>query len=114
MGQRGPGDDGAVEDLPPHVVAVGGLPYHTQGVQLLTNDPALARYVTARGFLRRFVIEVRGRIPRHLLDSISRGGHIDGEQLPGLDFRVAHEGRTKTFLELNLFHDDVCPPPGVP
>ncbi len=71
------------ENLPPdlgRVISVGRLDYNTEGLLLLTNDGALARYLElpTTGWLRRYRVRVNGLVTQERLNTLSDGVTIDG------------------------------------
>ena len=71
------------ESLPldmPRVISVGRLDYNTEGLLLLTNDGALARYMElpSTGWLRRYRVRARGRISQAQLDTLKEGISLEG------------------------------------
>jgi len=64
----------------PRVISVGRLDYNTEGLLLLTNDGALARYMElpATGWLRKYRVRARGRVSQAQLDELKEGISLDG------------------------------------
>jgi 23S rRNA pseudouridine2605 synthase len=71
--------DNLPSDLP-RVISVGRLDYNTEGLLLLTNDGALARYMElpATGWLRKYRVRARGRVSQAQLDELKEGISLDG------------------------------------
>lgn len=71
--------DNLPSDLP-RVISVGRLDYNTEGLLLLTNDGALARYMElpATGWLRKYRVRARGRVSQAQLDQLKDGISLDG------------------------------------
>ncbi len=63
----------------PRVISVGRLDINTEGLLLLTNDGALARYLElpATGWLRRYRVRAHGRVTQADLDKLKDGIEID-------------------------------------
>ncbi len=71
--------DNLPSDLP-RVISVGRLDFNTEGLLLLTNDGALARYMELpkTGWLRRYRVRARGRITQADLDGLKDGITVEG------------------------------------
>jgi len=71
--------DNLPSDLP-RVISVGRLDFNTEGLLLLTNDGALARYMElpATGWLRRYRVRARGRVTQAQLDALKEGISLEG------------------------------------
>lgn len=71
--------DNLPTDLP-RVISVGRLDFNTEGLLLLTNDGALARYMElpSTGWLRRYRVRARGRVSQAQLDALKDGITLDG------------------------------------
>jgi 23S rRNA pseudouridine2605 synthase len=63
----------------PRLISVGRLDFNTEGLLLLTNDGALARFLElpATGWLRRYRVRAHGSITQDRLDGLRRGVTID-------------------------------------
>ncbi|WP_374764453.1 pseudouridine synthase [Yunchengibacter salinarum] len=73
------------DSLPAHmgrVVSVGRLDMSTEGLLLLTNDGALARWLELpkHGHVRRYRVRVHGTVEPRRLDALKDGITIDGVQ----------------------------------
>ncbi|MBV8614310.1 MAG: rRNA pseudouridine synthase [Acetobacteraceae bacterium] len=71
------------EHLPremPRVISVGRLDLTSEGLLLLTNDGALARWLElpATGWLRRYRVRVHGRPDPQALAALARGVTVEG------------------------------------
>jgi 23S rRNA pseudouridine2605 synthase len=66
------------EDMP-RVVSVGRLDFNSEGLLLLTNDGALARYMElpSTGWLRRYRVRAHGRVSQAELDALKDGVVIE-------------------------------------
>jgi 23S rRNA pseudouridine2605 synthase len=64
----------------PRLISVGRLDLSTEGLLLLTNDGGLARLLElpATGWLRRYRVRARGRVPQPALDALRAGITVDG------------------------------------
>ncbi|RMB02650.1 23S rRNA pseudouridine2605 synthase [Eilatimonas milleporae] len=77
-------------DLPAHmgrVVTVGRLDMNTEGLLLLTNDGALARWLELpdTGLVRRYRVRVHGRVTDQQLAGLKDGITIDGTHYGAID-----------------------------
>ena len=70
--------DNLPKDLP-RVISVGRLDFNTEGLLLLTNDGALARYLElpSTGWLRRYRVRAKGRITQEKLNTLADGLTVD-------------------------------------
>jgi 23S rRNA pseudouridine2605 synthase len=71
------------EALPAHlprVISVGRLDVNTEGLLLLTNDGALARYLElpSTGWLRRYRVRAHGSVAPAALDALKAGSEVAG------------------------------------
>ena len=64
----------------PRVISVGRLDLNTEGLLLLTNDGALARWLElpSTGWVRTYRVRVNGRFHHKRLEEISKGVTIEG------------------------------------
>ncbi|MGH1418787.1 MAG: pseudouridine synthase [Hyphomicrobiaceae bacterium] len=62
------------------VISVGRLDFNTEGLLLLTNDGALARYLELpkTGWLRRYRVRVNGAITQEQLNTLTEGITVEG------------------------------------
>lgn len=79
--------------LPKHigrVISVGRLDMNTEGLLLLTNDGALARWMElpANALVRRYRVRVYGRVEEKTLAKLSKGVTIDGVHYGEIDARL--------------------------
>lgn len=72
-----------LDDVPQHVIAVGRLDQATSGLLLLTNDTRLAdRLLDPRtGLVRRYLVEVSGRVTAEATSRWTQGIDDHGERL---------------------------------
>jgi 23S rRNA pseudouridine2605 synthase len=71
------------EKLPPEmerVISIGRLDFNTEGLLLLTNDGAMARYMElpATGWTRRYRVRAKGRVTPADLEKLKDGVEIEG------------------------------------
>lgn len=64
----------------PRVISVGRLDINTEGLLLLTNDGALARYLEhpTQGISRTYRIRAHGKVDERLIAELAEGVTIDG------------------------------------
>lgn len=79
--------------LPKHigrVISVGRLDMNTEGLLLLTNDGALARWMElpANALVRRYRVRVYGRVEEKALARLSGGVTIDGVHYGDIDAKL--------------------------
>lgn len=88
----------------PRVVAVGRLDLTTEGLILLTNDGALARWLElpAHGLARRYRVRVHGRVDEAQLASLADGVTIDGITYGGIDARLDKQQGANAWLTVVL------------
>jgi 23S rRNA pseudouridine2605 synthase len=77
------------EDMP-RVISVGRLDFNSEGLLLLTNDGALARYMElpSTGWLRRYRVRAHGRVGKEQLDKLKDGIEIEGVRYGAIDAAV--------------------------
>ena len=88
----------------PRVVAVGRLDLNTEGLILLTNDGALARWLElpAHGLARRYRVRVHGRVDEAALAALADGVTIDGVTYGGIDARLDKQQGANAWLSVVL------------
>lgn len=83
--------------LPDGLIAIGGLDFNATGLQLLTNDPALARLMehpsNASTFAREYRLTVYGRHIDRAIRALKAGGYIQelGKIAPAESVEVLRE-----------------------
>ena len=95
------------ERLPGHlgrVVSVGRLDMNTEGLLLLTNDGALARWMELpeHGHLRRYRVRVHGRVSEVALDRLKDGATIDGVHYGEIDAALERVQGTNAWLTVGI------------
>jgi len=77
------------EDMP-RVISVGRLDFNSEGLLLLTNDGAVARYMElpTTGWLRRYRVRAHGRVAQEQLDALQNGVEIDGVRYGPVEAKV--------------------------
>ncbi|WP_262694244.1 pseudouridine synthase [Kordiimonas aquimaris] len=88
------------DKLPSHmgrVISVGRLDMNTEGLLLLTNDGALARWMElpANALVRRYRVRVYGRVNPASLDRLKNGITIDGIHYGEVDAQLETVKRSK-------------------
>jgi len=88
----------------PRVISVGRLDYDSEGLLLLTNDGALARYLElpTTGWARRYRVRVYGAIDEDALKALKRGVTIDGVEYGGIEVAVDKASRTNSWLTVTI------------
>ncbi|MCP4329045.1 MAG: rRNA pseudouridine synthase [Alphaproteobacteria bacterium] len=95
------------EALPPsmpRVVSIGRLDLTSEGVLLLTNDGALARYLElpSTGWTRRYRVRVHGRVDPAQLAKLGRGVTIDGVRYGPIAAALDRQQGANAWLTLSL------------
>ncbi|MCB1483483.1 MAG: rRNA pseudouridine synthase [Hyphomicrobiaceae bacterium] len=74
----------------PRVVSVGRLDFNTEGLLLLTNDGALARYLElpANAWVRRYRVRARGRVTPADLEKLKEGVEVEGVRYGPVDAAI--------------------------
>ena len=80
----------ALPDHMPRVISAGRLDMNTEGLLLLTNDGALARWLELpeTALARRYRVRVHGRVTEAKLASVKDGVTIDGVHYGPIDARI--------------------------
>ena len=95
------------EKLPPElprVISVGRLDFNTEGLLLLTNDGALARYLElpANGWIRRYRVRAKGRVTPDDLARLKEGIEIDGVRYGPIEATVDSIQGANTWLTVAI------------
>ncbi|MGL4396162.1 MAG: pseudouridine synthase [Hyphomicrobium sp.] len=95
------------EKLPPEmerVVSIGRLDFNTEGLLLLTNDGALARYMElpTTGWMRRYKVRAKGRVSLADLDALKAGLEIDGVRYGPIEGAVESVQGANTWLTIAI------------
>jgi len=71
---------GTKEVVPPHVMPIGRLDYLSEGLQLLTNDGNLAKFLMhpKSEILRRYHVWTQGRLPPEAFNELKQGVVVEG------------------------------------
>lgn len=88
----------------PHVVSVGRLDYQSEGLLLLTNNGALARYLEhpKQAFKRTYRVKVWGTLKPQRLEALSKGITLEGVRYRGMRVEVLKETGRQAWLEIEL------------
>jgi len=88
----------------PRVISVGRLDLDSEGLLLLTNDGALARYLElpSTGWTRRYRVRVFGPLDEKALAGLKRGVTIDGVAYGSIEVTVDKASRTNSWLTVGL------------
>ena len=91
------------EDLP-RVVSVGRLDFNSEGLLLLTNDGALARFMElpSTGWLRRYRARAHGRVTQTDLDKLKDGIEIEGVRYGPVEATLDTVQGANTWLTIGL------------
>lgn len=91
------------KDLP-RVVTVGRLDLDSEGLLLLTNDGALARYLElpATGWVRRYRVRVFGPLDEARLANLKKGVTVDGVEYGPIEVTIDKASRTNSWLTVGL------------
>lgn len=86
------------------VIAVGRLDMSSEGLLLLTNDGALARWIAlpATGWLRRYRVRAFGQVDEEALARLRAGITIGGVSYGPIEARLESEKGANVWLEVAL------------
>ncbi len=95
------------DNLPPHlprVVSVGRLDLTSEGLLLLTNDGALARYLEhpSTGWVRRYRVRAYGRVTQEQLDTLAQGVTVDGVRYGPIEAEIDRVTGGNVWLTIGL------------
>ncbi len=106
--QRDPqGRPTVFERLPaalPRVVSIGRLDLNSEGLLLLTNDGALARFLElpSTGWPRRYRVRVHGRVDPEALARLKGGVTVDGVRYGPVDAVLDRQTGANAWLTVSL------------
>lgn len=88
----------------PRVISIGRLDFNTEGLLLLTNDGALARYLElpATGWTRRYRVRAKGRIHDADIAKLKAGIEIEGVRYGPVEAAVDQVQGANTWLTIAL------------
>lgn len=83
---------------------IGRLDYNSEGLLLLTNDPALKRQweLPATGLRRRYRVRLLGLPTEEILRSIRKGVTIDGMRYQGMEVEIEPGSGRNKWLNVTL------------
>jgi len=86
------------------VVSVGRLDLNSEGLLILTNDGALARYMELpkTGLKRTYRVRVHGVVSGEVLSRLSKGVKIEGISYAPCDIQIEKHSGTNTWLVMTL------------
>ena len=86
------------------VVSVGRLDLNSEGLLILTNDGALARYMELpkTGLKRTYRVRVHGVVTGEVLSRLSKGVKIEGISYAPCDIQIEKHSGTNTWLIMTL------------
>ncbi len=88
----------------PRVILVGRLDLTSEGLLLLTNDGALARWLElpATGWTRRYRVRAYGRVPEDKLAGLAKGVTIDGVKYGPVTVELESRQGANAWLKVTL------------
>lgn len=88
----------------PRVISVGRLDLNTEGLLLLTNDGALARYLELpkTGWMRRYRVRIFGKLTQAGIDALAKGITVEGINYGQIDARIDRDQGRNQWLSLAL------------
>lgn len=88
----------------PRVVSVGRLDLNSEGLLLLTNDGAVARWLElpANAWLRRYRVRVHGAPTEELLIRLQNGMTVDGVRYGPVKAEISRQQGANAWLEVSL------------
>ena len=91
-------------DSMPRVVSIGRLDLNSEGLLLLTNDGALARFLElpSTGWPRRYRVRVHGRPSPDTLAGLKRGVTVDGVRFGQVDAVLDRQTGANAWLTVTL------------
>jgi 23S rRNA pseudouridine2605 synthase len=91
-------------DSLPRMISVGRLDLDSEGLILLTNSGALARYLElpSTGWIRKYRARVRGQVKKDHLDQLGRGLTVDGVRYRPVVASLDHQANSNAWLNIAL------------
>lgn len=92
----------------PRVISIGRLDLNSEGLLLLTNDGAIARFaeLPSTGWARSYRVRVHGKVDEGALIKLSQGITVDGIKYGKIEAEIEDrhlKGRTNTWLFITLY-----------
>lgn len=94
----------ALPDSLPRVLSVGRLDINSEGLLILTNDGALARWMELpkTGWKRRYRVRVHGAVDEGRLKALSNGITVEGVKYGPIEARFERQQGSNAWLEMGL------------
>ncbi len=94
----------ALPDKLPRVLSVGRLDINSEGLLILTNDGALARWMELpkTGWKRRYRVRVHGAVDEARLRALSKGITVEGIAYGPIEARLERQQGSNAWLEMGL------------
>ncbi len=88
----------------PRVLSVGRLDINSEGLLILTNDGALARWMELpkTGWKRRYRVRVHGTVDERQLKALSKGITVEGVKYGPIEARFERQQGSNAWLEMGL------------
>ncbi len=88
----------------PRVVSIGRLDMNSEGLLLLTNDGALARYLElpATGWSRKYRVRVHGHVDEKKLAGLKKGIAVDDVHYKSIDAKLDKTQGSNSWLNVTL------------
>lgn len=88
----------------PRMISVGRLDLDSEGLILLTNSGALARYLElpSTGWIRKYRARVHGQVKKDHLDQLGRGLTVDGVRYRPVVASLDHQANSNAWLNIAL------------
>ncbi len=88
----------------PRVISVGRLDMNTEGLLLLTNDGALARYLElpSTGWIRRYRVRVYGRVEKKKLAELAEGVVVDRVAYGSIEVTLDSQQGSNSWLTVSI------------
>jgi 23S rRNA pseudouridine2605 synthase len=88
----------------PRVLSVGRLDINSEGLLILTNDGALARWMELpkTGWKRRYRVRVHGNVDEARLKALSKGITVEGVTYGPIEARLERQQGSNAWLEMGL------------
>jgi len=86
------------------LISVGRLDLNSEGLLLITNDGALARFLEhpSTGLTRRYRVRVHGRVNEEKLKNLQNGITVEGIRYGAIDAKLERQQGTNAWLEVAL------------
>lgn len=86
------------------LISVGRLDLNSEGLLLITNDGALARFLEhpSTGLTRRYRVRVHGRVNEEKLKSLKDGITVEGIRYGAIDAKLERQQGSNAWLEVAL------------